>query len=370
MEIKKMKIIKKNNILTKSLIINPVLTEHTLFLDIETTGFSGSASRLYLIGTAYARNGMLVSEQFFGETPKEEALLLDALDHLLPQFDTVVTFYGNHFDLPFLEKCRKRLHLQSGYHNNNYVDLYETARSYRYIFGLENYKQKTLESFLGIRRTDPLNGAESAKIYESYVKQPRQELLDSLLLHNLDDILGMLHLLSLFSFDTFFDGGFTPETWSLQSYQKMDGSSGKELSVFCQLDEKLPAAVSCKNDCFYLHAKTCGANFRVPLLEGTLKYFYPDYKNYYYLPDEDLAIHKSVASYVQASHREKAKAANCYSKKTGLFLPQYEEVITPALFAQYKDSVSYFEWKDAWKENLPQIKRYCMHILQTLKKGV
>lgn len=364
-----MKIIKKNNILTKSPANKAVLTGHTLFLDIETTGFSGSGSRLYLIGTAYARDGKLVSEQFFGETPDEETMLLSAFNGLLPQFDTIVTFYGNHFDVPFLEKCRKRLHMQSGYHNYNYVDLYETARSYRYIFGLENYKQKTLESFIGIHRTDTLSGAESTKVYEAYVRQPRQELLDSLLLHNLDDVLGMLHLLSLFSFDAFFDGGFTPKTWTLQPYQKMDGTAGKELSVFCQLDEALPAAVSCKNDCFYLHAEKCGANFRVPLLEGILKYFYPDYKNYYYLPDEDLAIHKSVASYVEASHREKAKAANCCSKKAGLFLPQYEEVITPALYAQYKAPVSYFEWKDAFADDLSLIKRYCMHILQTLKRG-
>lgn len=365
-----MKNIRKNNILTKPLANNHILTEHTLFLDIETTGFSGSGSRLYLIGTAYAQNENLVSEQFFGETAEEEAMLLAALDNLLPQFDTIVTYYGNHFDLPFLEKCRKRLHMPSGYHNKHYVDLYETARSYRYIFGLENSKQKTLESLIGFKRADPFSGAQLTKIYTSYAKHPQQELLTSLLNHNLYDILGMVSLLSLFSFDTFFNGCFTPERWALRSYKKMDASEGKELSVFCQLDEQLPAAVSCKNDCFYLHAEKQTANFRIPVLEGTLKYFYPDYKNYYYLPEEDLAIHKSVASYVDASHREKAKAANCYSKKTGLFLPQYEEVITPALSAQYKASVSYFEWKDTLEGNLPLIKRYCMHILQTLKKGV
>ena len=34
-----------------------------------------------------------------------------------------------------------------------------------------------------------------------------------------------------------------------------------------------------------------------------------------------MAIHKSVGIYVDASRRKKASAANCYTKKTGTFLP-------------------------------------------------
>lgn len=369
MEITKMKNIRKNNILTKSH-KNIVIPAFTLFLDIETTGFSGSGSRLYLIGTAYMKNGKLIGEQFFAETPKEESQLLAALDNLLMQFDTVITFYGNHFDLPFLEKCKKRLNLPSVNHNIHYVDLYETAGTYRHIFGLENYKLKTLERFLGIRRDEPYDPAELTKIYETYVRQPQEDLLHLLLTHNLNDILGMIRLLSLSAFDSFFNGGFTPVECTLESFRKMDGSAGKELSVSCRIDTALPAAVSCKNDCFYLHAEKNSACLRIPLLESTLKYFYPDYRNYYYLPDEDMAIHKSVAFYVDASHREKAKAANCYGKKTGMFLPQYEEVITPALSAHYKAPLLYFEWKDTFEKDLMLIKRYCMHILQILQKGI
>lgn len=369
MEIRKMKNIKKNNILPKVPDHLPFPIEHTLFLDIETTGFSGSRSRLYLIGAAYVQNETLITEQFFAESLDEEPLLLAALEHLSESFDTVVTFYGNRFDLPFMEKCRERLHLDSVSHNINYVDLYPTARSYKHLFGLANAKQKTLELFFGHSRKDTYSGGELIKIYASYVKDPQPELLELLLLHNLDDVLGMIHLLSLFTFDAFVNGGFQPESCTLVSYRKMDGSVGKELSVVCRPDLTLPAVISCKNDHFYLHAKDGQVCFRITLLEGVLKYFYPNYKDYYYLPKEDMAIHKSVASYVDASHREKAKAATCYSKKAGVFLPQYEEVVTPALFTQYKDSVSYFEWTDACKEDRLLIKRYCLHILQTLKKG-
>ena len=53
------------------------------------------------------------------------------------------------------------------------------------------------------------------------------------------------------------------------------------------------------------------------------KYFYPDYKNYSYLPDEDYAIHKSCAIYVDKAHRVPARPETCYTRKTGEFLPLF-----------------------------------------------
>lgn len=370
MEIKKMKNIKKHNILPKVPDNLAFHLEHALFLDIETTGFSHSKSRLYLIGAAYVKNKELISEQFFAETLEEEPQLLAAFDKLLEPFDTIITFHGNRFDLPFLEACKRRQNIDSVYHNISYVDLYETAHSYRHIFGLQNYRQKTLELFLGLHRKDIYSGKELISCYHSYIKKPQEELLELLLQHNLDDIVGMVHLLSLFAYDLFFNGGFQPIECIQTTYRKADCSNGKELSVVCQLEASLPTAISCKNNHFYLHAKKEQACFCIPILEDTLKFFYPNYKDYYYLPDEDIAVHKSVAAYVDASHREKAKAANCYSKKAGLFLPQYQEVITPALYPQYKSYVSYFEWNPKVKEDHLLIRHYCMHILQTLKNGL
>lgn len=62
-------------------------------------------------------------------------------------------------------------------------------------------------------------------------------------------------------------------------------------------------------------------SIEVPLWEGTLYHFFADYKNYYYLPKEDMAVHKSVGCFVEPAYRQKATAANCYIKKDGRFLP-------------------------------------------------
>jgi hypothetical protein len=58
----------------------------------------------------------------------------------------------------------------------------------------------------------------------------------------------------------------------------------------------------------------------VPVYNDTLKYFYKDYKNYYYLPAEDTAIHKSVAAYVDNEHKVKATKDTAYTKVTGYFI--------------------------------------------------
>ena len=98
---------------TASAFIPSSIKNRALFLDIETTGFSAAKARLYLIGTAYVQDHVLVTEQFFAETgsPDEEAALIYEFDSLAAQFDTIVTFYGSRFDLPFLKECQKRLHI-------------------------------------------------------------------------------------------------------------------------------------------------------------------------------------------------------------------------------------------------------------------
>ena len=62
-------------------------------------------------------------------------------------------------------------------------------------------------------------------------------------------------------------------------------------------------------------------------------------------------MHKSVAQFVEKEYRKKATRETCYQKKEGFFLPQPEEIITPAFRLHAKDRFSYFEAaEDALKE--------------------
>jgi hypothetical protein len=69
--------------------------------------------------------------------------------------------------------------------------------------------------------------------------------------------------------------------------------------------------------CYDSHSLTV----RIPLYLGEFYHFYKDYRNYYYLPKEDMAVHKSVGSYVDREYRRQATASTCYTKKNGCFFP-------------------------------------------------
>ena len=84
----------------------------------------------------------------------------------------------------------------------------------------------------------------------------------------------------------------------------------------------------------------------IRLCQGQLKHFYPDYRDYYYLPFEDTAIHRSVGEYVDRSARKKATAKTCYTKKEGLFLPQFGPLWEPSFKEDYKSSLTYAAYSD------------------------
>lgn len=57
--------------------------------------------------------------------------------------------------------------------------------------------------------------------------------------------------------------------------------------------------------------------------------YYPNYKDYYYLPAEDIAVHKSVGTYVDRRCRRQADALNCFTRFpcTDEFLENEEQML-------------------------------------------
>ena len=82
-----------------------------LFFDIETTGFSGETSQLYLIGCTYFDGFGWKLIQWFADTRQAEKELLDAFFEFLKRFKILIHFNGDRFDIPYLLKCCERLGL-------------------------------------------------------------------------------------------------------------------------------------------------------------------------------------------------------------------------------------------------------------------
>lgn len=346
-----------------------MFTDSSLFFDIETTGFSPAHTSLYLIGCVRRSGPYICMDQFFAEKPAEEKLILVAFLELLKACDTIITFNGIGFDIPYLKAKCDTYGLTQHFADYTYVDIFKSISSIKHILKLQNFKQKSIEAFLGIDRRDLYSGGELIHIYQSYVKEPEEELLELLLLHNYEDVLGMIDLLEILSYVHLINGRFQSASCEICDLITYEGEAAKELQLTLQLEFPVPKRISYACGPLYLTAHQDSCRITARLAEGELKYFFDNYRDYYYLPEEDMAVHKSVSSYVDKEHREQAKVSTCYSRHSGLFAPQYEEVITPSFKQEYKDKTLYFEVTEKFLSDPELSEAYIRHLLSYLKSN-
>ncbi len=337
--------------------------EHSIFFDIETTGFSPATSTLYMIGCARKNGKYVCVDQFFAEKPEEEKIILTAFLEILKQYDTIISYNGVGFDIPYLKAKCDQYELSESFKDYQYLDIFKSVSELKFLLKLPNYKQKSIEAFLGLPRDDKQTGGELINVYLDYTKNRNPEESRLLHLHNYEDVIRMIDLLPVLSYLELFHGQYTILSTRIDSYHAYDGTSGNELIITIQNDFPVPKRVSYKLDCFYLMISPTRTSIRVPIYDGELCYFYSNYKDYYYLPKEDIAVHKSVASFVDKEYREAAHASNCYTKKNGSFLPQYQNIMQPEFRKKYKDKISYFEVTDDFCSSDVMLRRYVDHIL-------
>ena len=246
------------------------------------------------------------------------------------------------------------------------IDIYKRIFPYRHFLRLTNCKQKTLEDFLGINREDEYSGGELIRVYKQFCKEPSDQALHLLLQHNRDDVYGMLRLLPILSYADFFNDSLTIRQVETNTTKDAFGRPQKELLIYFSLATSLPKPISCHgNDCYFSGRNTDGM-IKIPVFCEEMKYFYSDYKNYYYLPHEDMAIHKSVSMYVDPAFREQATAANCYTRKVSEYLPQWDVIFEPFFKREYNSKHLFFELTKDFKNNREAFSRYASHILSMM----
>ena len=342
--------------------------EELLFFDIETTGFSGEHSQLYLIGCTCFRDGSWQLLQWFADAPDAEKTILTAFFEFLKQFTAVVHFNGDGFDIPYLLK-RCRVHgLDYDFSAVQSVDIYRRIKPYRSLLGLESLKQKSIERFLGIFREDQYNGGQLIEVYHAYLHGHDDRLYDMLMLHNREDLEGMPLILPILNYPDLLEHDFTLLDQTIREVPDLFGDMQPALILRASSAYDVPVdisrTVSIGSCTCHLSISGSTLSLEIELCSGTLKHFYPDYRNYYYLPFEDTAIHKSVGEYVERSAREKATPQNCYTKKTGVFLPGLAGIQRPEFKIEYKDKVSYLEYEETLFANPEDLNRYLHGILK------
>lgn len=312
--------------------------EKLLFFDIETTGLSSKTARIYLIGCVFYQNGWNYKQWFLDDVNEEKDLLLDFYE-FAKDFDTLVHFNGNTFDIPFINDRFQKYAQHKNLNHFHSVDFYRLLKPLRNALSLPNAKQKTFETLLEGTRKDQMDGRLLIAVYKNWLEHHDETGLSLLLLHNLEDIKNLPRLYLLLSLKELFceQSSRWIDSDSI-SAQCSDSKNYKQ--EFCRkltISFCLTPDFPLHNLCFqsvkngtHLTVRDRQLFLTVTSPDGWFHLYYSDYKNYYYLPEEDQAIHKSLASYVDKSHRQKASKDTCYSRfeATDAFLNKKEQVMS------------------------------------------
>ncbi len=334
-----------------------------LFFDIETTGFSGDTASLYLIGCAYHRDDNWHLIQWFADTPDSEPELLDAFFTFLRDYSVLIHFNGDRFDLPFVLKRCRHLGLSYDFSGVTSIDIYRKIQPYRTLLGLESMKQKAIERFLGIFREDPYSGGQLIQVYYDYLAEKNPFLYKMLILHNEEDLKGMPLILPILSYCDMLEGHFVLTAQSTRTVCDIFGNPEPLLSLIYESPIQIPVEWSASSGPFQLEGIRNHLTCTVALTDSELKLFYPDYQNYYYLPAEDTAIHKSIGDFVDRTARKKATPSTCYVRRLGLFLPLTCPAETPVLKHNFKDKQSYIPYDPALFQNPDFSQNYLQGVL-------
>ena len=213
-----------------------------LFLDIETTGQSNS--EIFLIGLCYFQyneklnNDEIISELLFAREIVEEAALLKYFIDLLPRFNTIITYNGKTFDIPFIidrigtllemddikdcynsfksplynekteinnkSEINSKTHISSSYdmiksifNNLIHLDLYFAVRkTYKDLF--TNFKLTTVErELIDFHRKEHLPSGDVPSVYLDWVENNDKFAggIYKVLEHNYFDIINLIKIM-------------------------------------------------------------------------------------------------------------------------------------------------------------------------------
>lgn len=350
---------------------NFCIPSQTLFIDIETTGLYVRSSNLYMIGCAYydtdSEPASWRTIQWLATDYEDEVNVLKAFVAFAKSYRYLIHFNGNQFDIPYLHSKLEQYHISFDFNRYEGIDIFRRIAPYKTFLKLPNCKQRTIENFVfSTVREDQYTGGELIEIYHEYVLSHDEKEEHFLLLHNEEDLKGMLEIVAALAIPDLFHLPLKVMKVQANYYKDVSQNQCSEIILDLNLPTPLPATISYgANGCYF---SGCGdeGKLRVPIYEGELKYYYSNYKDYYYLPQEDVAIHKSVASFVDKDYRQQATARNCYTRKISSYLPQWSTLFNPFFKKDYDDKDLYFELTDEIKTKRDAFNLYAHHVLEMM----
>ncbi len=302
---------------TPSVNFNILHPEEILFLDIETTGLTPDLSIIFMIGCGFIDGNHLEIIQWLSDSAElhgEQEILRAFSGWIEDRWHTagnfhLITYNGQNFDLPFLQSRCRQCAVTNPLEVLNPVkastDLYRFVRNFKNLWPVPNLKLKSMAAWLGHPVSSAPEGRRLIHAYQNYLKTKDSAALDLLFLHNIQDLSSLSFVLALCNYSVFFEGAYTitqarrPEKHCL------------ELTLTPEIF--LPKPLSYEYLNFHMDILNSEVHIFAPVYHEKLRYYHSDFKNYVYLPKEDYAIPKSMASYVDRNHWIKTSRENCYT---------------------------------------------------------
>ena len=266
-------IIHQNNIEfpTYSIQLVEETPELCLFFDIETTGLSWKRSHLYLLGAIFFEENHWVKKLWFCQKPSEESEVLKEFSFLLNSRKYLFHFNGATFDIPYLMHKYTFYQLEQSWEHLISKDLYQAALPFKKIWKMEQMKQKDLEKKFGINREDPYTGGDLIQFYQTYLTTGNEDLLNSLILHNSEDMDGLVDLLPILYLQEIFQGNLKTQNTEVSS-SEMDAQ--ESLILKCTFKESLPLDFSIDTKIYQVHINSNWCEMIIPIFHGTKKFFF------------------------------------------------------------------------------------------------
>lgn len=345
---------RENKYLQLELYYNP---EDICLFDIETTGFAAETTTLYLIGCCFYDDGIWRIRQWFNDDGASEPKIIQSFTKFISQYKYIMHYNGDGFDIPYLTGKISKYNMEYSFHSIESIDLYKKIKPFKKMLHLDNLKQKSIERLIDVNRLDKYSGGDLIKIFNDFIskKDPANKKL--LLQHNYEDLEGLLYCCCLLSYTKLKAGCFVVQKMSVKE---------NRLLFSLALQYSIPKRISLGINNIIITGIRREMTINAPIFSGELKFYFDNYREYYYLPAEDMAVHKSVAAYVDKDYRVQAKKENCYLKHTGHYISQINDGIMSGYRKDLKDKETFIELNDSFLQDMDMVNAYARHVISSV----
>lgn len=170
------------------------IENNSLIFDIETMGFRSVP--IILIGIARIHDNNILIDQYLSRNFKEEPAILTTFVNLLRENDTIITFNGARFDIPFIEDRLSYHKIEETVYDKIHHDALPLSRR-AWKTKLPNCKLGTLEKYiLNIEREDDIPSRSVPNFYNTYIRYKNVGPLVSIVNHNKQDLITLAKIFS------------------------------------------------------------------------------------------------------------------------------------------------------------------------------